>query len=280
MTDSACVELLQWCLPRLGLQWRGFRKVRRIVRRRIERRLAELDLPDTAAYRRYLESNPDEWAFLDRACRIPVSRFYRDRAVFEWLERVVLPELSAAVLARGETELRCWSVGCAAGEEPYTLAIVWRLRVAPRCPGMRLRIVATDVEPEMITQAAAACYPAHVLRDLPPDLAAAFTPSPEGLRLAGEHRRDVELRVQDVRVTAPEGRFHLILCRYLVLTYFDEALQRRVLARLVDKLEPGGALVVGATERIPAELGGLVPWSARLRIYRAAAPAGATATAT
>ncbi len=280
VTDGACVELLQWCLPRLGLQWRGFRKVRRIVRRRIERRLAELDLPDTAAYRRYLESNPDEWAFLDRACRIPVSRFYRDRAVFEWLERVVLPELSAAVFARGETELRCWSVGCAAGEEPYTLAIVWRLRVAPRCPGMRLRIVATDVEPEMITQAAAACYPAHVLRDLPPDLAAAFTPSPEGLRLAGEHRRDVELRVQDVRVTAPEGRFHLILCRYLVLTYFDEALQRRVLARLVDKLEPGGALVVGATERIPAGLGGLVPWSARLRIYRAAAPAGATATAT
>jgi len=280
VTDSECVRLLQWCLPRLGLQWRGFRKVRRIVRRRIERRLTELDLPDTAAYRRYLESNAEEWAFLDRACRIPVSRFYRDRAVFECLERVVLPELSAAVVARGEAELRCWSVGCAAGEEPYTLAILWRLRVAPRFPVVRMRIVATDVEPEMIAQAATACYPARILRDLPPDLAVAFTPSPEGLCLADEYRRDVELRVQDVRVVAPEDRFHLILCRYLVLTYFDEALQRRLLALLIDKLEPGGALVVGATERVPEGLGGLVAWASRLRIYRATAPAGAAATTT
>jgi chemotaxis protein methyltransferase CheR len=280
VTDRECVQLLQWCLPRLGLQWRGFRKVRRIVRRRIERRLTELDLPDTAAYHRYLESNAEEWAFLDRACRIPVSRFYRDRAVFECLERIVLPELSAAVVARGEAELRCWSVGCAAGEEPYTLAILWRLRVGPRFPGVRMRIVATDVEPEMIAQAGKACYPTHVLRDLPPDLAAAFTPTPEGLQLEDEYRRDVDLRVQDVRVVAPEGRFHLILCRYLVLTYFDEALQRRTLALLVDKLESGGALVVGATEHVPEGLGGLVPWSARLRIFRAAPPPAAAAKAT
>jgi chemotaxis protein methyltransferase CheR len=110
MTDTECVQLLQWCLPRLGLQWRGFRRVRRIVRRRIERRLTELDLPDAAAYRRYLESNSEEWRVLDRVCRIPVSRFYRDRAVFEYLECVVLPELTASIVAKGETELRSWSV--------------------------------------------------------------------------------------------------------------------------------------------------------------------------
>jgi chemotaxis protein methyltransferase CheR len=270
VTDTECVQLLQWCLPRLGLQWRGYRKVRRIVRRRIERRLAELDVPDATAYRRCLEANPNEWTVLERACRIPVSRFYRDRAVFECLERVVLPELAAAVVGKGETELRCWSAGCAAGEEPYTLAVLWRLRVAARFPGVRLRIVATDVEPEAIERAARACYPGHTLRDLPVDLAAAFGRSPEGLCLADQYRRDVELSVQDVRVTAPEGHFHLILCRYLVLTYFDEALQRQTLTRLVDTLEPDGVLVVGVTERMPEPLEGLVPWSARLRIYRAA----------
>jgi chemotaxis protein methyltransferase CheR len=266
-------------LPRLGLQWRGFRKVRRIVRRRIEARLAELGLPDAEGYRRYLESSSEEWAFLDRACRIPVSRFYRDRAVFESLECLVLPALSAAVVARGESELRCWSVGCAAGEEPYTLAILWRLRVAPRFPGMRLRIVATDIDPGLIEQAARACYPAHVLRDLPADLAAVFTPSPEGLRLADEYRRGVEFRVQDVRRAAPGGRFQLVFCRYLVLTYFDEALQRRLLTLLVSKLEPGGVLVVGAGERVPAWLAGLVPWSARLGIYRTTPATGARETA-
>jgi chemotaxis protein methyltransferase CheR len=268
VTDTECVQLLQWCLPRLGLQWRGFRRVRRIVRRRIERRLTELDLPDTAAYRRYLESNSEEWSVLDRACRIPVSRFYRDRAVFEYLERVVLPELTASMVAKGEMELRCWSVGCAAGEEPYTLAILWHLRVAPRFPGVRLRIIATDAEPEMIEQAARARYPGHALRDLPADLAAAFSRSPDGLWLADAYRRAVEFSVQDIRVTAPEGRFNLILCRYLVLTYFEKVLQRRTLARLIDKLEPGGALVVGVTEGMPEHLDGLVPWSARLKIYR------------
>ncbi len=271
MTDTDGVAFLQWCLPRLGLRWRGFRRVRRMVYRRIERRLAELGLPDVAAYRAYVTAHPEESAALDALFRIPLSRFYRDRAVFAWLGDVVLPELSAAALARGRTELRCWSVGCAAGEEPYTLAIVWRLRVAPRFSGLRLRIVATDVDPEMIARATQGCYPSYVVRDLPPELAArAFTPSPAGLRLADAYRDDVEFRVQDVRVAAPEGRFDLILCRNLVLTYFDEALQQRTLAHLVDKLEPGGALVFGATESVPAGLEGLVPWSARLRVYRAA----------
>jgi hypothetical protein len=71
VTDSECVRLLQSCLPRVGLQWRGFRKVRRIVRRRIECRLTELDLPDTAAYRRYLESNAEEWAVVGATERVP-----------------------------------------------------------------------------------------------------------------------------------------------------------------------------------------------------------------
>jgi chemotaxis protein methyltransferase CheR len=109
------------------------------------------------------------------------------------------------------------------------------------------------------------------LRDLPADLAMAFSHSPDGLlRLADEYRRDVELGVQDIRVASPEGRFHLVLCRYLAFTYFDKALQHRTLGLLRDKLEPGGVLVVGVTERVPEHFGGLVPLSARLRIYRAA----------
>jgi chemotaxis protein methyltransferase CheR len=275
MTDSEGVAFLQWCLPRLGLRWRGFRRVRRIVCQRIERRLRELGVPDVAAYRAYCIAHPDEWTTLDALCRIPLSRFYRDRAVFAWLEEVVLPELSAAALARGRTELRCWCVGCAAGEEPYTIAIIWRLRIASRFPGLRLRIVATDADPEMIARATEACYPAYAVRDLPPELTAqAFTPSDAGLRLRAPYRDDVEFRIQDVRVEVPEGRFDLILCRNLVLTYFDETRQRGTLARLIDTLQPGGALVFGASESVPGGLEGLVPWSARFRGYRAAEGGG------
>jgi hypothetical protein len=107
---AECVRLLQWGLPKLGLEWRGFRKIRRIVRRRIERRLAELHLPDTAAYRRYLETHSEEWRVLDRACRIPVSRFYRDRAVFECSSMAVTSAASICIAGANRTWRRSRSV--------------------------------------------------------------------------------------------------------------------------------------------------------------------------
>ncbi|NIO08846.1 MAG: chemotaxis protein CheR, partial [Deltaproteobacteria bacterium] len=74
----------------------------------------------------YLEDNPGEWAVLDALCQIGISRFYRDRGVFQHLEEVVLPHLARSLSAHGEKEMRLWSAGCAGGEEPYTLAILWR----------------------------------------------------------------------------------------------------------------------------------------------------------
>jgi chemotaxis protein methyltransferase CheR len=78
-TDAECVDFLQWALPRLGLRWQGFRKVRRQVCRRVARRIAELGLADADAYRLYLERNPQEWDALAELCRVTISRFWRDR---------------------------------------------------------------------------------------------------------------------------------------------------------------------------------------------------------
>lgn len=132
--DSEGIQFLQWCLPRLGLRWPGFRKVRKRVYKRVARRIQELGLSSLSAYRAYLDTRAGEWVVLDGFCRIPISRFYRDRGVFQYLEEEVLPELGALAAHRGETELKCWSIGCAAGEESYTLAIVWRLGPASACP--------------------------------------------------------------------------------------------------------------------------------------------------
>jgi chemotaxis protein methyltransferase CheR len=83
-----------------------------------------------------------------------------------------------------------------------------------------------------------------------------------------EHRKGVVFLQQDVRVTAPPEHFHLILCRNVAFTYFDDALQRETLRRIEDRLLPGGALVIGSTESLPAEASGFEPWSAKLRVYR------------
>ena len=269
MRDSDCVRFLQWCLPRLRLRWPGFRKVRRQVCRRVDRRLTALGLPDVSAYRAYVEEHPAEWPALDALCRISNSRFYRDRGVFQRLERDALPRLARMAAARGEEEVRCWSAGCASGEEPYTLAMLWRLRLAPQFPSLGLKILATDADPQAIERAAAACYPASSLKELPADVrGAAFVPTPDGFCVKEEYREAVTFREQDIRVAAPDDRFHLILCRNVAFTYFDDALQRETLHRIGDRLLPEGALVIGRRERLPDGTPRFEPWAREPEIYR------------
>jgi chemotaxis protein methyltransferase CheR len=251
VTDAECVDFLHWSLPRLGLRWQGFRKVRRQVCRRVSRRIAELGLGDADAYRGYLERNPQEWDVLAGLCRVTISRFWRDRAVFEALRDLVLPELGPAVSA--------WSAGCASGEEPYSLVL------AAAEAGVEIHVVATDVDPALLQRARRACYRESSLRDLPANLRArAFD---EGC-LRPEYRAPVDFARHDVRDGAPGGPFDLTLCRNLVFTYYADELQREIGRHLARSLRAGGALVVGAHEALPDALGGVAPWPGTRSVYR------------
>ena len=269
MTDRNCVIFLQDVLPRLGLRWSGFRKVRRQVCKRLQRRLRVLDLPDLDAYRTYLDAHPAEWLVLDSLCRISIARFYRDRVVFDRLRDAVLPALAQQALRREETRLRCWSIGCASGEEPYTLHLLWQLAVQPQFPRLACYILATDTDPQLLARAAAGCYPVSSLREVPEAWrTTAFTPRDDDYCLRAEFRQGVEFQQQDIRTAAPDGPFDLILCRNLVFTYFDEARQQQALARIIERLQPDGILVIGKTEQLPSDHPALTPWDTHLRLYR------------
>ncbi len=273
MQDFDCVEFLQWSLPRLKRRWPGFRKVRTQVCKRIERRWKALGLPGLPAYRDYLEQHPAEWEMLDRLCAITISSFYRDKAVFDFLGAVLLPKLARDAAARGARDVRALSIGCASGEEPYTLVLAWRYCVAPTVPGITLQIVATDVLKELLNRAQRACYPFSSLKLLPEAWRTqAFARTAGGYCLRTEYRQEVEFVQQDVRAALPDGHFSLILCRNLVFTYFDESAQRPILERLLTRLLPGGALVVGRRETLPTGVEGLTPWpgAEKLGIFRRA----------
>jgi chemotaxis protein methyltransferase CheR len=230
----------------------------------------DLGLVRLDEYRVYLENHLTEWAILDTLCWISISRFYRDKGVFQYLEREVFPQLAQVALSNAEKELRCWSAGCAAGEEPYTLVMLWRNTLAARFPTLGAQIVATDIDPHALRRAKRGCYLASSVKDLPREwLMLAFISAEEGLCLRPEYRGTVTFLQQDLRETAPAGPFHLILCRYLVFTYFDEALRRETLQRMTERLVPGGALVIGAVETLPKSVGGLESWSERrVGVYR------------
>jgi chemotaxis protein methyltransferase CheR len=246
------VRFLQWSLPQIGLRWSGFRRVRRTVCKRLARRLRELDLADLDAYRAVLLQSPEEWTRLDGMCRIPISRFARDRAVFEALADDLLPALASNARAVGRRRLTAWSAGCASGEEPYSLAIVWRLAVAPSVPDVALTILATDIDATMLARARRACYGPGSLRELRPEWRVEAFEMRDGEEcLDDRFRRDVTLRPGDLRVEMPRGPFDVILCRNLAFTYFDPQLARRTLQGLHRRLRPGALLIVGAHEQLP-----------------------------
>jgi chemotaxis protein methyltransferase CheR len=105
---------------------------------------------------------------LDALCTVTISRFYRDRSVFERLRRELLPGLADLALERGERTSRVWSAGCASGEEPYSVAILFQLDIRPRFARLGLELVATDVDERLLARARRGCYTAGSLRDVPP----------------------------------------------------------------------------------------------------------------
>ncbi len=267
--DGACVEFLRWALPRLRLRWAGFRRVRRQVCRRIRRRAEALGLGDLDAYRAHLDAHPDEWSVLDTLCTASVSRFHRDRAVFEALARTVLPQLCDDCRAAGRGQLRAWSIGCASGEEPYTLKVLWEAAPEPVGQDLQLRVLATDVDEALLRRAAEGRYLVSSLREMPAAWRdAAFEREDGDFVLRARYREGVEFRHADVRRAAPDGRFDLVLCRNLVFTYFDEDLQREVLGRLAATLRAGGALVLGLHEGLPAGARGFVRWDDLRAVFR------------
>lgn len=268
MKDAECVQFLQWALPRLRMRWPGFRKVRRQVCRRIERRLRELGLAGVDAYRAYLEADPAEWRQLDELCHVTISRFCRDRHVFEFLRRTVLPELARRASGRGAV-LEAWSAGCASGEETYTLALIWHLALAREFPDVALHVLATDVDEAMLRRARAAEYPESSLRELPESWRQAGFVDLDGCyRLRSGVSSSVTVRRHDLRHAPPGGPFELVLCRNVAFTYFDQGLQEEVADHLAACVKPGGALVIGAHETLPEGAEGFAPWSANLRVYR------------
>ncbi len=226
----------------------------------------DLGVSDFAAYRTRLEDDPAEWRILDECCHVTISRFFREKPVFEVLRSSVLPHIAERAQREGRAA-RFWSAGCASGEEPYTLKIIWDLEVA-RAGGVPLFIVGTDADRAMLARADKACFTAGSVLELPPPLVSqAFDRVDSLYCLKRQYREGIEFLQQDLRLGAPPGRFDLILCRYVAFTYFSSQLQEEVLLRIRDRLYLEGYLVIGGDERLPPGNAGLVPLAGAPQIF-------------
>ncbi|WP_455212745.1 CheR family methyltransferase [Kaarinaea lacus] len=269
MNDNECVQFLQWALPQLRMRWTGFRKVRAQVCKRIDRRMRQLHIKHTHAYKTYLAEHRQEWIVLDELSRITISRFYRDKSMFGFLTEHVLPVLAQNASARHESQLNVWSAGCASGEEAYTLSLIWLLQLKAHFADIKLSITATDASTEMIARAQQACYAYSSIKNLPsPWRELAFRQQQDSYYLKPEFHQPVRFMQQDIRQQMPSASFDLVLCRNLAFTYFDPLLQYQVLKQILQKLKPGGALVIGIHENLPAGADQFSVWSDKFKVYR------------
>jgi chemotaxis protein methyltransferase CheR len=268
MNDAACTAFLQWALPHIELRWPGFRKVRRQVCKRLTRRMHDLGLDDFAAYRARLEADPTEWRVFDEFCHITISRFFRDRGIFEVLRTRVLPDVAARAKGEGR-DAHVWSAGCASGEEPYTLKILWDVEIASAYPSVSLSVIASDVDKAMLARARGGCFDLTSLHELPsPLVEQAFNRVGSQYCVQPKHREGIEFLEQDLRTEMPPHLFDIILCRYVAFTYFAVPLQRKVLVGILERLRPRGYLVVGTHEQLPDDGPELVSLATARQIFQ------------
>ena len=181
-----------------------------------------------------------------------VTRFYREPHHFDHLRDEVMPALAERARAGGR--VRLWSAACSNGQEPYSMAMTV-LSVLPEAADLDVRILATDIDPNMVADGAAGVYSEEALEAAPAMLRHRYFDKAAGrgsdrLSANAALRRLVTFKELNLIGDWPmRGRFDVIFCRNVVI-YFDDATQERVWGRFTPLMTPGGVLYIGHSERV------------------------------
>ncbi len=260
----------QQLLVELGYSYAGYRRIRKGVKKRIRRHMRALDCSDIEAYLDRLNAVRPVREACIRRMAVPISRFMRDRAFWAALKTEWLPELHRSFGSR----LKAWSAGCACGEEAYSLAMtVFEHRAdLSGDTDFSMEILATDLNPVCLAKARAGIYSASSLREVSDELIDRYF---KALRRRRRYciRPDlgglITWRRGRIEAALPNRGFHLVLMRNNVLTYFEAPARKQVLAHVLTGLLPGGMLVIGERETLPAGRHGLANVSRSLPyVYR------------
>jgi chemotaxis protein methyltransferase CheR len=229
---------------------------RPLLRARLDRRLRALGLGSFRAYHAYLTDgrHPEELERFVNALTTNKTAFFREPHHFAFLGGPWAAERQAAAARGGARRLRLWSAACSTGEEAYSLAIaLMEARLGP--PGWDLRILASDIDTEVLAQAREGVYPAERLVPVPAALRARYFLWRRGTadRVRVRPELGALLTWRRINLADPvwpvRGPLDAILCRN-TLIYFDRPTQQALLARFHRLLRPDGVLLLGHSESI------------------------------
>jgi two-component system CheB/CheR fusion protein len=234
--------------------------------RRVVKRMHTVEVETFEDYLDYLQVHQEEFEALFNTILINVTSFFRDPDVWDYLRAEVLPALLADRPA--SSPVRVWSAGCASGEEAYSIAMLLAEHMGLEHLAERVKIYATDVDHDALTQARHGSYPARLVADLPPALLDKyFDANGDTFVVHRDLRRAVIFGAIDLIQDAPISRVDLLLCRN-TLMYFNAEAQARILSRFAFSLNPNGVLVVGRAEMLFSHSTLFVPVDLKRRLFR------------
>ena len=233
--------------------------------RRIARRLQVNGVRDLPTYHDYLRDHAEEAAPLLQDMLISVTNFFRDSAAMGSLERNVLPGLLKG--RRADDPLRVWVVGCATGEEAYSISILLHEVVAGIAQAPTIQVFATDIDDRAIAVARNGLYPRGIENDVSaPRLREFFTMEADSYRVSKTIRESVLFASHNILHDAPFSRLDLILCRNLLI-YLDREAQTSIIDIFRYALKPGGHLFLGTSETADSSPDAFTAIDAKNRIY-------------
>ena len=244
-----------------------------LVQSRINRRLRATGIARFEDYLDFVESEAgrEECAQMINALTTNVSSFFREEHHFATLRNEVLADLLKGN-ANGR-RLRIWSAGCSTGQEPYSIAMTL-LDVFPDIGSIDAKILATDIDREVLARAMAGTYASRELSGIPEDYRKRFlTTSGDSSSITPSVRDLITFRHLNLMDPWPmTGQFDAVFCRNVVI-YFADNTQRELWPRFARAVAPGGMFFLGHSERMhdPAQMG-FVP--AGVTTYRKTRPAG------
>ena len=245
-TRSAMSDILELVNERCGHDLSGYKES--TILRRMQRRTQLHRLTGLEDYAQLVRSSPDEAEMLFNDLLIPVTNFFRDPAVFEELQRTIVPRLF-----RGKglgDSVRVWSVGCSTGDEPYSIAMLLLEHAETLSDAPHIQIFASDLHDASLERARHGVYPSTIESDVSPErLRRYFTREGDDYVINRDVREAVVFAKHDLLSDPPFSHTDLISCRNLLI-YLKRDVQRDAIALFHYSLEPGGVLFLGTSETL------------------------------
>jgi chemotaxis protein methyltransferase CheR len=226
-----------------------------LVYSRLSRRLRALGMTSFQQYRDYLAESDREIESFINSISTNHTKFFREGHHFDHFRSHVAVPFMQPAHRGGERRLRVWSAGCSSGEEPYTIAVVLKREIKD-VERQDVRILATDIDTDVLAKAARGEYQMSSTDDIPKTYQSYFEPVDGGddesttVAVSDDVRSLIAFRRLNLMEPWPfRGLFDAIFCRN-VMIYFDAATRAALVERFTQQLKPGCWLYIGHSESL------------------------------